>query len=170
MMLKYSAHASVRKAKVSDAGRLSELFRDTWLFAYRGLIPALHLDGLIRRRSTTWWRNSVRAGDYLLVVEVDGKVVGYATLGGARRKGAHAGEIYELYIDPLYQGAGYGETLFEACRAHMDQSKMRGLIVWALVENTTATAFYWRRGGRPIMAMMERIGGKRLEKVAFVWD
>ena len=169
-MLKYSANASVRKAKVSDAGRLNEVFRDTWLFAYRGMIPELHLESMIRRRSTTWWRSAIRTGDTVLVLDVAGKVAGYATLGRARRKGRHAGEIYELYVDPLYQGLGYGEHLFEACRVHMDIAKWRGLIVWALIDNTSATAFYWRRGGRPLMAMMERIGGKRLEKVAFVWE
>lgn len=169
-MLKYSAHASVRKAKVSDAGRLTEIFRESWAFAYRGMIPDLHLESMIRRRSLTWWRGAIRTGDYVLVLEVAGKVAGYATLGRARRKGAQAGEIYELYIDPLYQGFGYGEHLFEACRAHMDKLKWRGLIVWALIDNTPAVNFYWRRGGRPLMSLVERIGGKKLEKVAFVWD
>jgi ribosomal protein S18 acetylase RimI-like enzyme len=169
-MLKYSADASVRKAKVADAGRLCEVFRDSWAFAYRGLIPSLHLESIIRRRSMTWWRSAIRTGDHVLVVEVAGKVAGYATLGRARRKGAHTGEIYELYVDPLYQGLGFGEHLFEACRAHMDQSRWRGMIVWALIDNTSATAFYWRRGGRPVMSIMDRIGGKRLEKVAFVWE
>jgi GNAT superfamily N-acetyltransferase len=169
-MLKYSAHASVRKAKVSDAGRLAEVFRDSWSFAYNGLIPALHLENMIRRRTLTWWRSAIRTGDAVLVLEVSGKVAGYATLGRSRRKGAQTGEIYELYLDPLYQGLGFGEHLFEACRAHMDTAKWRGLIVWALLDNRGATTFYWRRGGRPVMSMMERIGGKRLEKVAFVWD
>lgn len=169
-MLKYSAHASVRRAKVADAGRLAEVFRETWNSAYRGILPDLHLDGVIKRRTTAWWRSAIRTGDAVLVLEVAGKVAGYATIGRARRKGRHSGEIYELYIDPLYQGRGYGEHLFEACRFHMDQAKWRGLIVWALIDNRIATDFYWRRGGRPALAMTERIGGRRLEKVAFVWE
>ena len=47
--------------------------------------------------------------------------------------------------------------------------KLNGLIVWALLDNTAACDFYWRRGGRPIASAFTRIGGERLEKVAFAW-
>ena len=29
--------------------------------------------------------------------------------------------------------------------------------------------FYWRRGGRPVASAFTKIGGARLEKVAFTW-
>jgi hypothetical protein len=32
----------------------------------------------------------------------------------------------------------------------LDMRKLNGLIVWALLDNTAACDFYWRRGGRPI--------------------
>ena len=44
-----------------------------------------------------------------------------------------------------------------------------GLIVWALLDNTQACDFYWRRGGRPVTSAFTKIGGARLEKVAFTW-
>ena len=47
--------------------------------------------------------------------------------------------------------------------------RLNGLIVWALLENTAACDFYWRRGGRPIASAFTKIGGARLEKVAFAW-
>ena len=79
------------------------------------------------------------------------------------------GEIFEFYLDPIYQGLGLGEHLFEGCRHTLDMRKLSGLIVWALLENRAACDFYWRRGGRPITSAFTKIGGARLEKVAFTW-
>ena len=77
--------------------------------------------------------------------------------------------IYELYLDPVCQGVGFGEHLFEGCRHALDMRKLRGLIVWALLDNTPACDFYWRRGGRPVASTFTKIGGAKLEKVAFTW-
>lgn len=124
---------------------------------------------MIRRRGPDWWRSAVRAGDTILLLECQGTVVGYTTLGTSRTKGPYQGEIYELYMTPTHQGLGLGEYLFEAARAGLDERRLDGLLVWALSENHNATDFYWRRGGRPIGKMTERIGGVRLEKIGFAW-
>jgi ribosomal protein S18 acetylase RimI-like enzyme len=169
-MLGSSSKIRVRRAKLADATKLADIFRDSWRLAYRGIIPHLHLETMILRRGVQWWRGAIRSADGLLVLDVDGVVAGYATFGMARAKGAHQGEIYEVYLRPDYQGLGFGEYLFEACRSRLDERKLKGLIVWALIDNTTATAFYWRRGGRPLQAAYDRVGGAKLQKVAFVWS
>ncbi|HEU4380735.1 MAG TPA: GNAT family N-acetyltransferase, partial [Hyphomicrobiaceae bacterium] len=92
-----------------------------------------------------------------------------ATLGASRQRGPYQGEIFELYLDPVHQGLGLGEHLFEGCRHALDMRKLNGLIVWALLDNTQACDFYWRRGGRPVTSAFAKIGGERLEKVAFAW-
>jgi ribosomal protein S18 acetylase RimI-like enzyme len=168
-MLGSGSKVSVRGGKSADAPALARVFRESWLFAYRGIIPQLHLDGLIRQRTPEWWRSTVRSGDSVLVLEFAGKLVGYATFGSARQRGPFQGEIYELYLDPVCQGLGFGEHLFEGCRHALDMRKLRGLIVWALLDNTPAFDFYWRRGGRPVANAFTRIGGARLEKIAFAW-
>jgi ribosomal protein S18 acetylase RimI-like enzyme len=168
-MLGSGSKLCVRPGKVADAAALSRVFRESWLFAYRGIIPHLHLESMIRQRTPEWWRGAVRSGDSTLVVEHGGKVVGYATYGGARQRSPYQGEIYELYLDPVHQGLGFGEHLFEGSRHALDQRKLRGLVVWALLDNTPACDFYWRRGGRPVASAFTKIGGARLEKVAFAW-
>jgi ribosomal protein S18 acetylase RimI-like enzyme len=145
------------------------VFRESWAYAYRGIIPHVQLEVTIRQRTPDWWRGSIRSGEGPLVLALDDKVVGYATLGGARYKGPYQGEIYELYLDPVYQGLGLGEHLFEACRHELDMRKAKGLIVWALLDNTAACNFYWRRGGRPVASAYTRMGSAKLEKVAFGW-
>ena len=169
-MLSASTQVRIRDGKAADAAALGAIFRESWTQAYRGIIPHLHLETMIRRRGAAdWWVGALRSGESILILEVEGKVAGYATTGAARARGNYEGEIYELYLAPLYQGAGLGELLFEGCRHKLDLRKLRGLVVWALSGNTPAIDFYWRRGGRPIARSFDRIGGSKLEKIAFAW-
>jgi GNAT superfamily N-acetyltransferase len=169
-MLGESSHCEIRPGAPGDAASLSEVFRSSWGSAYLGIIPHLHLDSMIRRRTPDWWSTTIRAGNQILVLQVAGAVVGYATLGLARARGKYEGEIYELYILPTHQGVGFGERLFEACRHHLDRRQLKGLLVWALADNTIALDFYGHRGGRPIGTTYERFGNTRLKKIAYVWD
>ena len=168
-MLGSGSKVRVRSGKPADAAALARIFKEAWLLAYRGIIPHLHLESMVRQRSPEWWRDALKSGDSALVLEMAGTVAGYATIGNSRQRGPFQGEIYELYLDPVYQGLGLGEHLFEGCRYALDMRKLSGLIVWALLDNTAACHFYWRRGGRPIASAFTKIGGERLEKVAFAW-
>lgn len=159
----------VRRGKAADAKALARIFKDSWQLAYRGIIPHLHLDNMVRQRTPEWWTTAIKSGDSTLVLELASKIAGYATYGASRQRSPFQGEIYELYLDPVYQGIGLGEHLFEGCRHALDMRKLSGLIVWALLDNTPACDFYWRRGGRPVASTFTKIGGHRLEKVAFAW-
>jgi GNAT superfamily N-acetyltransferase len=168
-MLGSNSKVCVRNGKPADAKALSRIFKEAWQLAYRGIIPHLHLDSMIRQHTPEWWRDVLKAGEGTLVLEMAGTVAGYATIGSARQRSPYQGEIYELYLDPIYQGLGLGEHLFEGCRHALDMKRLNGLIVWALLDNTPACDFYWRRGGRPVASAFTKIGGARLEKVAFAW-
>lgn len=171
-MLGSSADIVVRKAVPSDATRLAEVFAESWRGAYRGIIPDIHLEDMIRRRGKAWWAGAIRAGDGLIVIDVGRKLVGYATFGLARSRTRRAnaqGEIYELYLHPHFQGQGLGEHVFESCRHRLDMRGLDGLIVWALEDNSQATDFYWRRGGRPVAEAREKFGTAERNKIAFVW-
>lgn len=160
----------VRRARISDTPTLATVHSRAWLGAYRGIIPFRQLKSLIERRTEAWWRGAIRSRDVVLVLEFSGEVVGYATCGPSRTNRRFEGEIYELYVDPDHQGIGFGEYLFEGCRGILDQNCNRGLIVWVLSENESATRFYYARGGRPIAEVHERIGGVSIAKRAFTWD
>ncbi len=169
-MLLWRSEVRVRKGKSADAQALAEVFRLSWQGAYRGIIPHIQLDNIVRRRGASWWSKALRNGDRILVLEFQDKVAGYVTFGPARRSGRQQGEIYELYLAPVYQGLGLGELLFEAARSQLDSLNCDGLIIWALADNIQAADFYWRRGGRPAGETTEQIGGARLKKVAYAWS
>jgi GNAT superfamily N-acetyltransferase len=169
-MLEQRTSLKIRGVTLADAAALAALFAETWHQAYQGVLPIAHLQSMIRTRDERWWRRAAAATDTaILVLEVGGKVSGYATCGRARTRGRYQGEIFELYISPTHQGLGFGEHLFEACRHLLEMRRLNGLIVWALAVNTQAATFYWNRGGRPVAERNERIGGKSMAKVAFVW-
>jgi ribosomal protein S18 acetylase RimI-like enzyme len=168
-MLGSSSHVRVRSGQLSDAKDLADVFERSWRHAYVGILPRAHLDSLILRRGRRWWTSAIRSGDLILVLEVAGEICGYASCGPARHRGRYEGEIYELYLVPEYQGLGFGELLFEACRNVLDQRKLNGLIVWALSDNEIAADFYWRRGGRPVQQLTDRVGTVDMCKVGFAW-
>lgn len=160
----------IRRAVAGDIEALDAIYRESWRHAYTGIIPALHLDRMIRGRGAAWWRKAIIRNEDILVVEAAGIVAGYATFGPARAGGAQRrGEIYEIYLKPVYQGIGLGERLFEACRTALDNRSYSGLIVWALGDNTSAADFYWRRGGRPAGTSKEPFGRTKLSKIAYSW-
>ena len=164
-------NALVRAARASDVAGLVGVFESSWRSTYTGIIPHLQLERMIERRGGKWWSCQIeQAPDSLLVLEVGGDVVGYSNFGVARGRSKQRGEIYEIYLSPDYQGMGLGERLFEASRYALDMRCIKGLIVWSLRENQLAMNFYWGQGGRPTVCRAERIGGIRLEKVAFTWD
>ena len=172
-MLGSSSHIVVRRGRASDAKVLSEIFRDSWRLAYRGIIPHPHLETMITRRGPKWWTSAVRSRESLLVLSLAREVIGYATLGLSRtrgRIGKSEGEIYEIYLSPTHQGLGLGEHLFEGSRHTLELRGHAGLIVWCLADNQGAIDFYWRRGGRPIAETTELIGGAKLKKIAFEWN
>ncbi len=168
-MLSSSANIRVRRGRTSDAGALADVFSDAWHTTYRGIIPASHLDLMVARRGPQWWRHAVRARPGLATLEVNDEVVGYAMYGASHVKGSRRGELFEIYVEPSYQGLGFGEHLFESCRHRLDLRNLRGLITWALEDNRRAMDFYWRRGGRPFAEVQDLVGGRRLKKIGFSW-
>jgi ribosomal protein S18 acetylase RimI-like enzyme len=161
----------IRKAEAGDAAAIAEVHQAAWLGAYSGIIPHRALTGMVNRRGPDWWAGAIRRAATVLVIEIGGKLAGYATIGRNRaRELSQQGEIYELYLRPEYQGIGLGRRLFSAAREKLTRSGLKGLVVWALEENSGALAFYEGAGGRDIAEGVEVFDHKALRKIAFVWD
>lgn len=161
---------SIRAARAEDAPEIARVHHEAWRYAYRGLLPHLPLERMIARRGARWWRVSLKEGLAVLVLEFDGEIAGYTTLGRSRMRGTpYQGEIFELYVRPGFQGAGFGRRLFQAARDGLSARKLDGLCVWALADNDAACAFYKHLGGRQICEGVERFGDQSFTKAAFAW-
>lgn len=160
----------VRRADPEDAAEIAAIHHEAWQGAYCGIIPHRALASMINRRGPDWWASAIKRAASVLVIEVGGRIAGYATIGRSRSRDLkQQGEIYELYVKPEYQGTGLGTRLFAAARDRLSGHGLKGLVVWALEDNETATTFYHGMGGRDIAEGVEIFDQKALRKVAFVW-
>ncbi len=163
--------AETRLARPADAGRLAALHEASWREAYRGLIPHRALNALIARRDPDWWLRASEASSAILVLHYGDALAGYATIGPNRTAALRAdGEIYELYLQPEFQGIGFGRLLFDEARAALSSRRLEGLVVWALEDNERAMGFYAAMGGADVAAGSETFDGRHLSKVAFLWS
>lgn len=169
-MLRGNHNVSVRHTTQTDADALAEIFRTSWSNAYAGLIPHAQLSATLDRRDHIWWQRALQSTQSYFILEVLGKPAGYANFGISRQGGDYQGEIFELYLAPVYQGLGFGEHLFEACRSRLDNRSLKGLIVWVLRENLPAREFYSRRGGVPKLRRIDVSIGTPLDKLGYVWE
>lgn len=160
----------LRRARTEDAEALAAAHDEAWLSAYRGLIPGPELDKLVQRRGPTWWDAAIRRGSRIVLLNFGEEIAGYANYGRNRAKSLpYAGELYELYLKPEYQGLGFGSRLFSTAKRDLIQSGHASLVVWALSDNEPATNFYRALGGKAVARSTERFGSKVLDKVAYGW-
>lgn len=160
----------VRRADPQDAAAVSDVHRLSWNQAYAGLIPHKPLRQMIERRGESWWRKATRGPATLLVLDVEGQIAGYATIGLNRARALpYDGEIYEIYLRPEFQGIGLGRRLFNESRRLLKSLGCEGLVVWCLEDSDHAASFFRRHGGRDLAEGTEDFDGTQLRKVGFTW-
>ncbi len=160
-----------RRAKQEDAAHIAQVHDAAWQNAYAGIVPHKALARMIQRRGETWWSNAIRRATLVQVIEMNRRIVGYATIGRNRVEALPLqGEVYELYLAPEYQGIGLGKQLFAAARGELRRRGLAGAVVWVLADNDRAIRFYEREGGRALADGNEYFDGQRLLKVAYAWQ
>lgn len=160
----------VRRAKLSDSRHLADIHQEAWLHAYRGLLPGLDLARAVSRRNINWWHAALRKNAGILVMEVQGKLAGYATFGPARLSNpSYRGEIYEFYILPPYQGLGFGRQFFQATLSELHRHGFAGVATRVLRDNDPAIRFYKAVGGRKIGEARDRFGTNTVSILTFGW-
>ncbi|MCW1842057.1 GNAT family N-acetyltransferase [Prosthecomicrobium hirschii] len=160
----------VRRATAKDAEAIAGIHDEAWRLAYGGIIPGGNLERMVARRGPAWWAKAVERRAAILVIEVGGRICGYATIGPSRmRMLPFAGEVYEIYMKPEYQGLGFGRPLFEAARDELKRYGFKSFAVRVLRDNEMAQGFYRRLGGLQAAETSERIGDRSLPVVVFGW-
>jgi phosphinothricin acetyltransferase len=110
-----------------------------------------------------WWAGQAAAGHPVLVAEVGGRVVGYATWtgfrGGERLPGYRRTVEHTIHVDAGQQGRGVGRTLLEALVALAAERDVHVIVGAIDSENTGSLAFH-RALGFVEVGRMPEVGRK----------
>ncbi|MCD1632676.1 GNAT family N-acetyltransferase [Martelella mediterranea] len=163
--------SDVRPAEAADAEKIARVHWLAWQQVYAGILPHRALQDMISGRNIAWWKNAIASEETLLVLEVQGQPVGYASVGLNRVKALpQEGEIYEIYLLPEYQGLGFGRVLFAEARRLLASLGCKGTICWCFEALDHAGIFFTALGGKPFAFAEEEHGGKVLGKVSYIWE
>lgn len=140
----------IRRATPDDAPALAKVHIDSWQSAYRGLVPDSHLAKLDYGRRAGSFRESLSThSEETYLVEQNGEVVGFLTLGACRDSDVDhdtTGEIWGIYLGPQHWRKGIGRFL---CREGERILQSRGYVkavLWVFEANEQARGFYEAMG------------------------
>ena len=145
----------VRPATTSDAADIAAVHVDAWRRAYRGLISQGYLDALsVSDRAHTWAQmigEPKTDGSAILVAELDGQCIGFATTGRSRDQdaNAHTGELRGLYVHPVHWRSGHGHVLHNEAMNVLWCADLTAATLWVLTANLRARQFYEKHGWLP---------------------
>jgi ribosomal protein S18 acetylase RimI-like enzyme len=136
----------VRKATGADAEAIGRVQERSWQSAYRHVFPTEQLDrgGFIEVER---WRERLDRPPSkwtTLVVERDGVVIGFASVGPSRDEHG-LGELYAIYVEPESWSSGAGRALLEHAEALLS-CEYGEATLWVLDDNPRARSFYELRG------------------------
>jgi ribosomal protein S18 acetylase RimI-like enzyme len=149
------AAVTVRPAEVDDAEAIAGLHVRGWQQGYDGIVPT---DVLVRLDPAAWAQRRRRAilsgrSTLLVAAEVGSGVVAGFTEAGPARRGQDwndldpvEGEVYAIYVDPPYWGAGAGRALMDATVSALAAAGRPTVRLWVLDANSRARRFYERYG------------------------
>jgi ribosomal protein S18 acetylase RimI-like enzyme len=145
---------TVRPATTDDAAAIALVHIRTWQRAYADLLPAGYLDGLDGTSRAEMWRQIIDgriAPTETYVADVDGEIVGFASVGRYRPdEGAEiepdVGEVYAIYVDPSQWSTGVGRALLDVAVEHLTDAGFAEIRLWVFEHNPRARRFYERAG------------------------
>jgi GNAT superfamily N-acetyltransferase len=138
----------IRFASAADAEGIERVRVRGWQTAYRHVFPPDALDAM-QVEWSRWARRLERppAGWATFVAELDGRVVGFASVGPSRDE-RRIGELYAIYVDPDVWSSGVGRALIERAEWHLAADYAEATL-WVLHDNERARKFYERAGWEP---------------------
>lgn len=154
---------TVRRARRTDIPDLARINVKAWQSAYRGMIPADLLDGMLPEGQHGRWESWLaRPEPDVVLVAVDEAAdaateaapAAYCGVCAVRQDGdgdpeRPTGELLALYADPGCRGTGAGHAVHEAGLAHLGAAGFVRAVLWVLRDNVAAQRFYAAHGWRP---------------------
>jgi ribosomal protein S18 acetylase RimI-like enzyme len=166
---------SIRPATVEDARGIAEVHVSSWHSTYTGLVPQDSIAVRTVERRLAFWSQMLSRpeGPTATFVSVDdktGKIVGFAQAShGNNHLPGYDGEITSLYLLESHQRQGRGRQLVHASAIHLQSMGCQTVMLWVLVGNDSALAFYKSLGGVIVNERVEKLVDAELHEYAIGW-
>jgi ribosomal protein S18 acetylase RimI-like enzyme len=166
---------SVRTARPEDAASLARIYIESWQDTYAGMISHALLGAMSVKAHTARWHSTIKAmdrhgGTVLVAEDAQFGPVGLCSLGRARDRGlGFEGEIYTLYVDPMFLGRGAGRALLCGAFEALKERQLRSCLIWAHARNN-ACFFYEAMGGRRVATRTTRLMGELTPEIGYGWN
>ena len=162
----------MREANAADGDAIGRVQVETWRAAYAGLMPdevIARFDVATRQRL---WREGLgrdpRPGSATFVAELDGEVVGFASVGRSRDEEArNEGELYAIYLQPSCWDRGIGRALLQRAEESMRTSGFERALLWVLEGNERGERFYRAAGWTPDGRKEDEFQGAQVVEVRY---
>lgn len=162
---------TIRNASFEDALDIARIHVASWQATYAGIIPDALLGRLsVDDKKANWEKIlSKTSGITRVAANSGGLITGWISFGKSRDEGAdRVGEIYAIYLDPLYRGQGIGTALMKNAIEELLNQGFSSITLWVLQENKASRRFYEKASFLPDENSVTRvIEGKQLIEVRY---
>ena len=161
---------TIRAARPADAPAIGRVYVETWRTTYAGMVPDPVLLEMSEEIQGARWAGLIEREREMVKVAEDARagVVGMAGGGRARRGSGFAAEVFTLYVQPDYQGAGIGRGILANMFRSFHAGGLNSAVIWVLAPNP-ARFFYEAVGGERVGEREERLWGADLPEIAYGW-
>jgi len=161
---------TIRAARPADAPAIGRVYVETWRTTYAGMVPDPVLLEMSEEIQGARWAGLIEREREMVKVAEDARagVVGMASGGRARRGSGFAAEVFTLYVQPDYQGAGIGRGILANMFRSFHAGGLNSAVIWVLAPNP-ARFFYEAVGGERVGEREERLWGADLPEIAYGW-
>jgi len=161
---------TIRAARPADAPAIGRVYVETWRTTYAGMVPDTVLLEMSEEIQGARWAGLIEREREMVKVAEDARagVVGMASGGRARRGSGFAAEVFTLYVQPDFQGAGIGRGILANMFRSFHAGGLNSAVIWVLAPNP-ARFFYEAVGGERVGEREERLWGADLPEIAYGW-
>jgi ribosomal protein S18 acetylase RimI-like enzyme len=137
---------SYRRWEIGDASSIRHVLHDTWLDAYKNIVPKEDLLAYLDDHYSIDAIRKSMENEHIVgfVSDVDGEVV------GCERTFFHQEEnrlyVHQLYVLPEYQGYGIGKQLMIFAGERAKTFNLDRVWLGVMVDNTPALLWYQKMG------------------------
>lgn len=137
--------ANIRLAVEADANQIANVHILSWQTIYRGHMPDHVLNDLSLEKRTQEWLERLQAGVIAWVIELDNKIIGFASICPTRDADddpKHVAEISAIYLLPEFWRKGLGQQLCQVVFDNVSNKHFKEITIWVLEGNNQARHFY----------------------------